>query len=217
MPGNEKRRRVARRTRNIGDVAERRASAHPQHHTHTTHSHKGNTMSDWFEEDGNDAERKAPPRKRKQDGEGRIEASDADTGGFFDAEAEETEEVEASEDGGEEDGGMAEIEGDSRRDAFYDGMDAVGGKVGTIGAIAGGFAGGGKGAAIGGAVGGAIQVGAHVGKEMGKLLDAGADADDEIAHLKHQKGDMKRIQDKKDEEALKKINKGMKPGTGVTK
>ena len=156
-------------------------------------------MSDWFEEDGNDAERKAPPRKRKQDGEGRIEASDADTGGFFDAEAEETEEVEASE------------------DAFYDGMDAVGGKVGTIGAIAGGFAGGGKGAAIGGAVGGAIQVGAHVGKEMGKLLDAGADADDEIAHLKHQKGDMKRIQDKKDEEALKKINKGMKPGTGVTK
>lgn len=186
-------------------------------------------MSDWFEEGGNNVARRAPPRKRGHDAEGRVEASDADAEGFFGGESEEageieevgeTEEIEASEDSGE-DGGMAEIEGNASRDAFYDGMDKFGDVVGTgVAIVAGATAnapGAAVGIAIGGAVGGGIRAGAMVGKAVGNTLDALADAADENAHRKHQKGDMKRINDKKDEEALKKINKGMKPGTGVTK
>ncbi|MCC7247125.1 MAG: hypothetical protein IT473_00715 [Lysobacter sp.] len=206
------RRPLARRAPELGDVAERRASAHPQHHTHTTHSHKGNTMSDWFEEDGNEAARKAPAPKRKN----QAEASDAETEGFF-AEAGGDEETE---DGGE-DGGMADIEGNASRDAFYDGMEKVGDVVGTGVAIIGGATASAPGAAVGIAVGGAvgsgIRAGAMVGKVVGNTLDALADAADENAHRKHQKYDMKPINDRKDEEALKRINKGMKPGTGVTK
>lgn len=177
-------------------------------------------MSDWFEEDENDTARKAPARKRKHDAEAsEAEAeteNDSDTEGFF-AQSEDGEEHE----GGDEDGGVAEIEGNASRDAFYDGMDKFGDVVGTGVAIVAGATANAPGAAIGiaigGAVGSGIRAGAMVGKAVGNTLDALADAADDNAHRKHQKGDMKRINDKKDEEALKKINKGMKPGTGVTK
>ncbi len=171
-------------------------------------------MSDWFdqEDQGATANRKTAKRKRG-DEPLTEEASNAEGEGFFGEESEET----------GEDGGIAQIERNSSRDAFYDGMDKVSNTIGAVAGMAGGAAyvsgnpAVGGAAAIAGGVAGGVFVGSMAGRGVGDAMDHLADLADDNAHRNHLKGDMKRIEGQKDEKALKRINKGMKPGQGVTK
>lgn len=115
---------------------------------------------------------------------------------------------EASGEDGESDGGEASVEFD--RDKFYDGMKGVGTAVGAAGTVSGSPHAKGIGKAIAGS--------AFVGKQVGKFLDAAADYADDAAHARHRNGDMKIINDKKDQQALDRINAGQgKNDSHVTK
>lgn len=96
------------------------------------------------------------------------------------------------------------------RDKFYDGMANTGNFIESEG-MATGYP--------QGAIAGKIVRGtAGAGKQVGKFLDSAADYADDAAHERHKKGDLKIINDKKDQQALDKINKGQgKHGSRVTK
>ncbi|GEM_PF-1501484 len=142
---------------------------------------------------------------------GRLVASSDD-----DESARESSENEFAEEASGEDGesdsehGGDEASVELNRDKFYDGMQGVGNAVGAAGWASG--------SQVAGGVGKAISGGAFVGKKVGKFLDAAADHADDAAHTRHQNGDMKIINDKKDQQALDKINEGQgKNDSHVTK
>lgn len=169
-------------------------------------------MSDWFEDDD------AQPRAKKTARQGGVESRrlpgvedpvpsgdevEWDIGGAIAS----AEEVSESEDE-ESEGGEASIE--FNRDKFYDGLGAAGTAVDL-----GGTATGSPHAKV---VGKAMKGSAFAGKMVGKFLDGAADYADDAAHSRHVTGDLKIINDKKDQQALDKINKGQgKHGNRVTK